>query len=160
MSELSLPAGSLQGALQAFSGGADSVYLGLKAHSARKSAINFSLEQLSQLKQYAIKEDKKVYVALNTLLDDEELTTLVPTLRALQLLQVDGVIVQDLGLASLLREEYPSLALQSSTQLAVHTVEGVKALQQIGFSRIVLSRELTFAQIKEIRTLCPDVELK
>ncbi|NLA92965.1 MAG: U32 family peptidase [Spirochaetales bacterium] len=160
MTDLSLPAGSLQAALQAFAGGATSVYLGLKAFSARKGATNFTLEEVAKLKGEAVKQGKKIYVALNTLLEDEELKLLRPTIKELELLQVDALIVQDLGLASLLRDEFPTLPLHSSTQIATHTVRGVNELQHLGFSRVVLSRELSFEELKKIREACPSVELK
>ena len=160
MTDLSLPAGSLQAALQAFAGGANSVYLGLKAFSARKGATNFTLEEVAKLKGEALKQGKKIYVALNTLLEDEELKLLRPTLKELELLQVDALIIQDLGLAALLREEFPALPLHSSTQIAPHTVRGVNELQRLGFSRVVLSRELSFEELKKIREACPSVELK
>ena len=160
MVELSLPAGSLQGALQAFAGGADSVYLGLKQFSARKGAVNFTLKEVAQLKTEALRQNKKIYVAINTLLEDGEIQALLPTLKRLELLAIDALIVQDLGLAHLLRTHYPALPLHSSTQLAAHTVRGVKELVKLGFSRVVLSRELTHQAIKIIRDACPEVELK
>jgi len=160
VTDLSLPAGSLQSALQAFAGGADSVYLGLKSFSARKGATNFTLEEVAKLKKEAVNQGKRVYIALNTLLEDDELIALRPTLKELELLQVDALIVQDLGLASLLKREFPTLPLHSSTQLAAHTIRGVKELQNLGFSRVVLSRELTFEEIKKIREACPSIELK
>lgn len=160
MIELALPAGSLQAALHAFEGGADAVYLGLKQYSARKHATNFSIEELAALKQEAIRLRKHVYITLNTLLDDDELSSTIPLLRRLELLRPDGIIVQDLGLASLIVREFPTLGVHASTQMAVHTVAGVRELQRLGFSRIVLSRELTFNQIKSIRKACPDADLK
>ena len=160
MIELALPAGSLQTALQAFHGGADAVYLGLQEFSARKFATNFSFDAVSQLKEECLRRGTRYYVALNTLLDDSELDSVRRTLRKLTLLQPDGVIVQDLGLARMIAQDFPSLPLHSSTQLAVHTIAGVQELQALGFSRVVLSRELTFDEITHIRTACPDVELK
>jgi putative protease len=160
MIELALPAGSLQAALHAFDGGADAVYLGLQEYSARKYATNFSFGELARLKQEAMRLGKAVYVTLNTLLDDQELEGILPTLRRLELVRPDGIIVQDLGLASLLCKEFPSLPVHASTQIAVHTAEGVREMQRLGFSRIVLSRELTFAQIAAIRQACPDADLK
>jgi putative protease len=160
MTELALPAGSLQSALQAFAGGADAVYLGLKEYSARKYAENFSFDELAQLKKRAVPLQKKIYVAINTLLDDQELDQTRQVLRRLTLFEPDGIIVQDLGLAHMMRKEFPSLPIHASTQLAVHTISGVRQLQKLGFSRIVLSRELTFSEIETIRLACPDVSLK
>ncbi|MBR2281765.1 MAG: U32 family peptidase, partial [Spirochaetales bacterium] len=158
--ELAIPAGSLQCALYAFKGGADAVYLGMKSFSARKGAVNFSFEDVRKLKAYCVSNGRKFYITLNTIVNDSEMTEVIPMLRQLEYVQPDGVIVQDLGIAKTIREHFPSLPLHGSTQLAVHTINGVKELQSLGFSRVVLSRELSFEEIKEIREACPDVELK
>jgi putative protease len=158
--ELAIPAGSLQCALYAFKGGADAVYLGMKSFSARKGAVNFSFEDVRKLKAYCASNGKKFYITLNTIVNDREMTEVIPILRQLEYIQPDGIIVQDLGIAKVMRKYFPSLPLHGSTQLAVHTINGVKELQNLGFSRIVLSRELSFDEIKEIREACPDVELK
>lgn len=158
--ELALPAGSLQCALYAFKGGADAVYLGLKEFSARKGAVNFTFEDVRKLKQLCMSQNKKFYITLNTLVTDEELPEVEKLLRQLEYLKPDGVIVQDLGIARLIRESFPTLPLHGSTQLAVHTTQGVKELQKMGFTRVVLSRELSFNEVERIRMACPDVELK
>lgn len=158
--ELALPAGSLQCALYAFKGGADAVYLGLKEFSARKGAVNFTFEDVRKLKQLCMSQNKRFYITLNTLVTDEELPEVEKLLRQLEYLKPDGVIVQDLGIARLIRESHPNLPLHGSTQLAVHTIQGVKELQKMGFTRIVLSRELSFNEVERIRKACPDVELK
>ncbi|MGI6489546.1 MAG: peptidase U32 family protein [Sphaerochaeta sp.] len=160
MIELSLPAGSMQAALAAFDGGADSVYLGLERYSARAAAANFSFEELSALRAFCIEHKKRCYVTLNTLLDEESLPAIVPTLRRLSFIGCDGVIVQDLGLARLIKRHFPTLPLHASTQLAVHTTEGVNELARLGFVRVVLARELTREEIAAIRRACPDIELK
>ena len=158
--ELALPAGSLQCALYAFKGGADAVYLGLKEFSARKGAVNFTFEDVRKLKQLCMSQNKKFYITLNTLVTDEELPKVEKLLRQLEYLKPDGVIVQDLGIARLMRKEHPNLPLHGSTQLAVHTIQGVKELQEMGFTRVVLSRELSLREVENIRKACPDVELK
>lgn len=158
--ELALPAGSLQCALYAFKGGADSVYLGLKSFSARKNAVNFSFEDIRKLKEVCLKENKKFYITLNTLVKDEELPQVYTLLKQLDYVKPDGIIVQDLGIAKMISEHFPSLELHASTQLAVHNIEGVKELQRLGFKRVVLSRELSFDEVKTIREACPDVEIK
>ena len=158
--ELAIPAGSLQCALYAFKGGADAVYFGLKNFSARKGAVNFSFEDVRKVKAYCLSNGRKFYVTLNTIVSDAEMKDVIPLLRQLDYLRPDGVIVQDLGIAKIMREHFPCLPLHGSTQLAVHTIDGVKQMQELGFSRVVLSRELSFDEIKEIREACPDVELK
>lgn len=160
MMELALPAGSLQSALQAFKEGADAVYLGMRRFSARKGATNFSFDDLAALRKIADASDKKIYVTVNTIVTEDELPEVVSTLRQIAFIGTEGIIVQDLGVARLVRLLFPSIPLHGSTQLAVHTVEGVKAMQEAGFSRVVLSRELTLKEIRDIREACPDVELK
>ncbi len=160
MTELALPAGSLQGALTAFNNGADAVYFGLKEFSARKGAVNFSLEDLSKVRRYALDNGKKIYVTVNTLIDDASVNKVIPLLDALSFYGNDGVIIQDLGLVDIIRRHYPELKLHGSTQMAVHTAEGVRELRDLGFERVVLSRELTLREIENIRKACPDIELK
>lgn len=160
MIELALPAGSLETALTAFSYGADAVYFGLKEFSARKGAVNFSEEDLSKIRSYALKNGKKIYVTVNTLIDDKSMDSCIDLLSMLSFYGCDGVITQDLGLARIMRKNFPSLPIHGSTQLAVHTIEGVKELQDLGFERVVLSRELSLKEIEKIRKACPDIELK
>lgn len=158
--ELMAPAGDFQAAYHAFEHGADAVYLGLSDYSARKSATNFSLEELRRIKQYSEDHDKAVYVALNTIIREEEFPDLTYILHRLVLLRIDGIIVQDLGVAHMIHTAFPSLSLHSSTQLAVHNTSGVEYLRSIGFNRVVLARELTLEEIRTIREECPDIELK
>ncbi len=158
--ELSLPAGSLENALVAFKYGADSVYFGLKNFSARKGAENFSPSDLAKIKEFSVKNNKKFYIAINTLIDDVSLPLVYEDLKLAEKYHPDGIICQDLGLGHIIRRDFPSIPLHASTQLAVHNVSGVKELENLGYSRMVLSRELSFDQIKKIRQSCPDVELK
>jgi putative protease len=160
MTELALPAGSLQAALIAFQEGADAVYFGMQRFSARKEAANFSFEDLAKLKKTAEEQQKKIYVAVNTIITDDQLEVAAKLLRRIAFIGCDGVIVQDLGIARMIRDRFPSLPLHGSTQLAVHTVEGVRQLQDMGFVRAVLARELTLEEIQVIREACPDIELK
>lgn len=158
--ELAMPAGNLQCALHAFNGGADAVYLGLKLFSARAGAVNFSFEDLRKLKTVCIEQNKKFYIALNTLVKNSDLSAVHRLLKELVYIKPDGIIVQDLGIANIIRKNYPSLELHGSTQLAVHTTEGVRELTDLGFKRVVLARELSFEEISKIRKECPNVELK
>ncbi len=160
MIELALPAGTLDKAMAAFVNGADAVYFGMQDFSARKSAGNFTEDDLARIRRYAADNGRKVYVTANTLVDDSELEEADKLLGMLDSYEPDGIIIQDLGLVRLVKERWPHLPLHGSTQLAVHTVEGVKALQDLGFERVVLSRELTLDEIAYIRATCPDIELK
>ena len=160
MIELALPAGTIKEAMAAFKAGADAVYFGMKDFSARKGAGNFSAEDLSRIRRYALDNSKKIYITVNTLIDDKDLPRLYETLKTINRYGCDGLIVQDLGVARIVRKDFPSLPLHGSTQLAIHTIAGVKELQSLGFERVVLSRELNLEEIRKIREACPDVELK
>ena len=152
--ELLAPAGSFGTALSAFEAGADAVYLGLESFSARAQAVNFSLEQLSDLMSVAKAKDKRVYVTFNTLLTDGELPSAVELLAALEDIAPDALIVQDLGVARVVKTHFPSLQLHASTQLVAHNLEGVLALKELGFSRVVLSRELPLDDVRSIAQRC------
>lgn len=158
--ELLSPAGSFKTALAAFKAGADAVYCGLTDFSARKFASNFSLDELRELMRVARTLGKKVYVAFNTLLDEDELEAAIPTLAALDEIEPDALIVQDLGVVRLCRENFPHLALHASTQLVAHNLEGVLALGERGFSRVVLARELSLEEIAFIAKRCGAIELE
>ncbi len=158
--ELLSPAGSFAAAYYAFAGGADAIYFGMPRFSARQAAVNFDRDAVRRLKTLAAQEGKKIYAALNTLVTDDELPELVDTLALLDLLQVDGLIVQDLGVARIAREHFPALPFHASTQLAAHTSSGVAALKESGFRRVILSRELDLDTIARIRAAHPDIELE
>ncbi len=154
--ELLSPAGSFETALAAFAAGADAVYLGLDAFSARADAVNFTDAQLRDLLAYAHREGsgRKVYVTFNTLLDDTQLPEAARKLALLDELRPDGLIVQDLGVARLVRRHFPHLELHASTQLVAHNLEGVLALRELGFTRVVLARELSIEDIRSITRRC------
>lgn len=160
MIELALPAGNLENALVAFKNGADAVYFGMKMFSARKGAVNFSLEDLRKIRAFSKENNKKIYVTVNTLVDDSSLPDAYKLLEDIARYNPDGIIIQDLGLVELVRKEFPSLPLHGSTQLAVHNISGVREMQDLGFERVVLSRELSLKEIEKIRSSCPDIELK
>lgn len=153
-SELLSPAGDFTTALSAFAAGADAVYCGLSEFSARAFAPNLSHEELANLIAYARAHGKKVYVTFNTLIDEDQLEGAVEALAKLEELGPDGVIVQDLGVAQLVRRHFPKLELHASTQLVAHNLEGVLALKELGFRRVVLARELSLAEITTIAQRC------
>lgn len=157
--ELLAPAGDLDAGYAALYYGADAVYLGLKSFSARASATNFSPEELSEFTAYAHHLNRKVYVTVNTLIQQKELNELLNTLDVCSTYQVDGVILQDLGVAHIIKNHYPNLAMHASTQMAVHNVAGALALKKLGFTRVVLARELTLPEIQKIAAI-PDLEIE
>lgn len=152
--ELLSPAGSFDTALAAFQAGADAVYLGLDAFSARAEAVNLTPAQLRDLVAWARPRERKVYVTFNTLIDDADLPEAVERLALLEELRPDGLIVQDLGVARLVRRHFPSIPLHASTQLVAHNLEGVLALKELGFTRVVLARELSLDEIRTIVRRC------
>lgn len=148
--ELLAPAGSLEAFFAAMEKGADAVYAGLNEFSARAKARNFTLAQMEKIVTYAHTQQRKVYVTLNTLIKEQELPRLVDVLSALSAIGPDGVIIQDMGVFRLMREYFPELPAHASTQMTVHNSLGVQELARLGFSRVVLAREL---HIDEIRTI-------
>ncbi len=152
--ELLSPAGSFETALAAFDAGADAVYVGLNAFSARAEAVNFSCEELSLLVAFAHGKDKKVYVTFNTVIDDIDLPAAVDLLAKVEPLNIDGLIVQDIGIARLVRRHFPAIPLHASTQLVAHNLEGVLQLKKLGFVRVVLARELSLEEIRSITKRC------
>jgi putative protease len=149
--ELLAPAGDMESLRAAIENGADAVYLGARALSARGYATNFSINELMDVIDYAHLRGVKTYVTLNTLIKDSEIENAVNTLYTLTEFGVDSVIVQDVGLLSLARELVPELPVHASTQMTVHNIEGVRFLQEMGVKRAVLARELTLNEIKEIK---------
>ena len=149
--ELLAPAGSPEALTAAVQAGADAVYLGIGPLNARRNAKNFTPETLAQAVEYCHLRGVKVYLTLNTLLNDRELALAAETGALAARLGVDAVLVQDLGVARLLRQTCPDLPLHASTQMTVHNLDGVLACAELGMTRVVLSRELS---AEAIRSLC------
>ena len=148
--ELLAPAGSLEAFFAAMEKGADAVYAGLRDFSARAKAKNFSLSQMDRMTAYAHSHGKKLYVTLNTLVKESELPQLIDTLASLEAMRVDGVILQDMAVARLAREFFPGIPLHASTQMTIHNSLGVRQLEELGFERVVLARELHIDEISTI----------
>lgn len=152
--EILAPAGSMEALVAAVRCGANAVYLGGKELSARKNAANFSFEELKQGVPYCHVRGVKVYLAINTLVGDRELKNAEKAIEEGCLAGVDAFIVQDLGVAALARKCAPDMPLHGSTQMSVHTLSGVRELEDMGFKRVVLSREMSLEEIKEIASQC------
>ena len=159
--ELLSPAGDFDTARVAFAAGADAVYCGMTSFSARADAKNFTPQDLRDLVAFArsFKPAKKVYVTFNTVVDEDQLPSAVEALAELADIGPDALIVQDLGVARIVRENFPELELHASTQLVAHNLEGVLAMKELGFTRVVLARELSAAEISSIASRC-GVELE
>ncbi len=153
--ELLLPAGDMESVKAAVQNGADAVYLGAKLFSARQNAANFDKTHLSEAVRYAKTRGVKVYQTLNTLLFDRELSDAAQVIADGCEAGVDAFIVQDWGVVSLIRSMAPDMHIHASTQMSVHTKKGAEAMLRMGISRVVLSRELSMQEIKEITQNVP-----
>ena len=150
--ELLAPAGEPRALRAALSAGADAVYFGLARWSARAFAGNFAGEAAPEAVETAHLYDARAYLALNTLLKDDEVEPALAALEAPYLAGLDALIVADLGFAARVREEYPELPLHASTQLNTHSSAQLEALRRLGFSRAILARELSLAEIAALET--------
>ncbi|MDE7230761.1 MAG: U32 family peptidase [Oscillospiraceae bacterium] len=150
MREVLAPCGGIDGLTAALNSGADAVYIGLKQFSARKNAENFSDEDLALAAGECHKRGVKLYVTFNTLVYDCELAELAECIIKAARAGVDGLIIQDLGAARLAERICPELPRHASTQMTLNSVCGVKAAEELGFSRVVIGRELSGEEIAEI----------
>lgn len=157
--EILAPAGSMESLIAAVRCGANAVYLGTKGINARRGATNFTFEELKQAVEYCHAREVKIYLALNILISDSERELAYKTVEAGLSLGVDAFIIQDLGLAKIVHNHFPTARMHASTQCSVNSPEGFKALEKMGFVRAVLPREMSLDEIKEIRQ-ATDMELE
>ena len=155
MLELLSPAGSPEAVVAAVQNGADAVYLGLGVFNARRGAKNFSEQEFIDALRYCHERACRVYVTMNTLVGDREMEQAAELGRFVSDAGADAVLVQDLGLARVLRSVCPDLPLHASTQMSVHNLAGVHAAAQLGMRRVVLARELSAEQIRFIAARSP-----
>ena len=153
------PAGNMERFYSAISATADEIYLGLKGFGARRNAENFTVEELKQAIDYAHLRGSRIFLTLNTIMTNREIELLYPTLKDLYNYGLDAIIVQDLGYAEYLHKNFPSIEIHGSTQMTVANYYEINYLKELGFKRIVLPRELSFEEIKEIRKNT-DIELE
>lgn len=150
-SEILAPAGSYEALVAAVRSGADAVYLGTDSFNARMRADNFSGEKLKEAIDYCHARGVKVHITMNTLIQDSEIPQALEVIKTITNLGADAVILQDLGLAKLIKECSPDLERHASTQMSVGTPSGVALLESLGYHRAVLPRELSKTEIKEIK---------
>lgn len=148
--EILSPAGDMDSLKMAVYNGADEVYLGVKEFNAR-NIEGFNLESLETAVKFAHLFGVRVFLTVNILFTDEELQSAVDLVIDAYNLGVDAFIIQDLGLASILHDNYPMIELHASTQMGIHNLEGVRAIEGLGFKRVVLARESSLTEIKRIR---------
>ncbi|NYT03063.1 MAG: peptidase U32 [Methanosarcinales archaeon] len=155
--ELLAPAGSMEALKAAVAAGADAVYLSGKRFGARRFAANFELPELEQALDYAHARGVRVYVTVNTLMHDRELSEVAGYLVELYRMGADAVLVQDPGVAALARELVPELELHASTQMPIHHAPGISWAAARGFKRAVLARELSLAEIEALAPTARDL---
>ena len=157
--EILSPAGSYDAFVCAVKSGADAVYMGGQCFNARKNAANFSDEEIVSAVRFAHLHSVKVYVTLNTLVSDSELGEVYDFIEFLYNAGVDALIIQDLAVLSIVKRYFPDFEVHASTQMTVCNLEGASLAKEMGFKRVVLSRELTFDEIKNIAENV-DIELE
>lgn len=149
--ELLAPVGSQESLYAAINNGADAVYLGGKLFNARQFASNFGYEKLKTAVEFAHFHGVKVYVTVNILIHNREVEEILDYIKFLYEIDVDAIILQDLGIANLVRKMFPDMQLHASTQMTINNLYGAKFLEEMGFSRVVLARETPIEEIKRIK---------
>jgi len=149
--ELLAPAGTVEVFETAVAAGADAVYIGAPFCNARELARHFTMAEVAAMIDHGHRHNVKTFLAMNSLVKEDEIPRVVESLARLEELAPDGLIIQDLGLYWLLKEHFPRLRLHASTLLGAHNVPAVQRLTALGFSRVVLPRELTVREIAAIR---------
>ena len=158
--ELLAPAGNWSAFLAAVENGADAVYLGGSQFSARQSADNFSNEEIARALDYAHLRGRKIYLAVNTLIRDDEFDLALQFIYQMYKLGIDAVIIQDIGLLNVVSQLLPDLKLHASTQMTIHNTDAIRLIKKMGVKRVVLAREMARG---EILTLCQnhnDIEIE
>lgn len=151
MLELLAPAGDMTAFEVALMSGADAVYLGLDDFNARMKAQNFTSENIADVVKRAHFYGAKVYVTINTILQNEEFTKLISLVKSAVCAKVDAFLVQDIGVCKVLKDCFPDICLHASTQMGVHNLYGAQVAKELGVSRVVLSRETKLEDIKAIK---------
>ncbi|MFI3249661.1 MAG: U32 family peptidase [Eubacteriales bacterium] len=150
MVELLAPAGSPQAVVAAVQNGADAIYLGFGDFNARRNTKNFTQEEVAQAVTYCHARNTKVFITLNTLLNQRELPKVAPLIEQAAIMGVDAFIIADLGVAEVAKMVAPHISRHASTQMTVHSLHGTEQMAELGFSRVVLSRELSKEQLQYI----------
>lgn len=148
--EILAPAGNTESLSAALRTGANAVYIGGKNFSARNNADNFSLDEISQAANLCHKYGAKLYLAVNTIISDNETTDFCDYIKSTAKIGVDGYIIQDLGAYDIIKKSVPDAVLHASTQMSVHTAVGVRMLKELGFARVVPARELSADTLEKI----------
>ncbi len=156
--ELLAPAGNIEKLYYAYEYGADAAYIGIKNFSLRAKADNFGSNEWEEIKK--IKGNKKLFGALNIFFHNSDLRTLEENIDYFKLYPFDAFIISDIGILPLVKKHFPEMPLHLSTQANCLNKEAAKIYRDLGFKRIILGRETSLEEIKEIRDFLPDIELE
>lgn len=157
MVEILAPGGSKESVYAAVLNGANAVYIGGSNFSARAFANNLNNEDMEEIIRYCHNYSVKVYITLNTLIKEDELLSAYEYIDFLYKIGADAIIIQDFACLKYIKEKYPQLKVHGSTQMTIHSLKGVKFLENLGVNRVVLSRELS---LKEIKYICDNTNLE
>jgi putative protease len=158
--ELILPAGDPEKARFALEYGADAVYLGLPKYSMRKGEVRFTIPQIAKVIEYAHKKNKKVYITFNIFAHDKHLKTLPANIQRIAKFKPDAFVIADMGVLKIIKDNAPLVPIHVSTQQNTVNTEAVKFWKEMGVKRVILARELTLKEIKNIHDEVPDMELE
>ncbi len=158
--EILAPAGSFESLVAAVRSGADAVYLGMQEFSARRNAENFDSESIFDAVRYCHIRSVAVYLTLNIMLKNSELESALDTVRTAVAAGIDGIIVQDLGLAKILHTAFPELPLHASTQMSVNSPSALPLLKDMGFCRVVAAREMSKTQLIELCKKAQELQME
>ncbi len=148
--EILAPCGNYEKFKAAFLADADAFYLGLERYSARTNAGNFTVDELKQVALFSKFTNKKLFITINTLLSDSQISDIYSLLSNIYNIEITGIIIQDLALIDMVKKSFPKFNLISSTQMSIHNIGGVRFLENEGFYQTVLARELSIDEIKKI----------
>lgn len=153
MSELLAPAGNFEALVAAISNGADAIYLGMNQFGARAYSANFDEESFKEAITYAHLRNVKIYVTLNTIIFENELSAVYQMIDFLNTTHVDGIIIQDLAVFDYIVKKYPDIEAHCSTQMGIDDIEGTLLFKMLGAKRVVLSREVEIEKVKQIKKI-------
>lgn len=151
MTELLAPAGNMEALKAAIANGCDAVYLGMQKFGARAYSDNFNIESLKEAIQYAHLRNVKIYVTMNTIVFEDEISDMKAQLDALNDIGADGIIVQDLAVFDYVAKNFEDMEVHCSTQMGIDDLEGTLLCKELGSDRVVLARETAIEEVKEIR---------
>ena len=149
--EILAPAGNMAQALAAIEGGCDALYGGLKAWNARKRASNFTLEEYKILLELCHQKNIKFYMTVNILMTTKEINDLKELFQSTDFPKPDAVIVADLGVVKMFKDYFPEIPLHASTQFGAYNLDDIKFLEELGFARVILARELSLSELKALK---------